>query len=244
MQKEQLQKLGLLESESKVYIALLNLGSTSTGKIARETELNRVSVYKALENLSKKGLVSHVIKANRKHFEAINPKVLENLIEEKKRQLDDIKKQIPTLEDIYKNSKKKVESNIYEGIKGAKALWDNWLKELKKGDEWLILGVPKSAEILGGYFKEFNKMRAKKGIHMRLIYNEDVTNLMEVRKKQPLTKVALMPREYITPASIEIVNNHVAIVVYEPEIIIFVINSKEVAHSFKQYFELLWKIAK
>src|SRR3989344_8785857 len=163
MQKEQLQKLGLLESESKVYLALLSLGSTSTGKIAKETELNRVSVYKALENLSRKGLVSHVIKANRKYFEATNPEVLEKIIEEKKKLLDNIKGQIPMLQEIYKGTKKKIESNIYEGIKGAKALWENWLKELKKGDEWLILGAPKSAEIFSGYFKEFNKRRAEKG---------------------------------------------------------------------------------
>src|SRR3989344_7302496 len=106
MQKEQLQKLGLLESESKVYLALLSLGSTSSGKIAKETELNRVSVYKALENLSKKGLVNYVIKANRKYFEAVNPRVLEDLIEEKKKQLDEIKKQVPLLEDMYKGTKK------------------------------------------------------------------------------------------------------------------------------------------
>ncbi|MCX6707905.1 MAG: hypothetical protein NT001_07290 [Candidatus Woesearchaeota archaeon] len=244
MQKEQLQKLGLLESESKVYLALLNLGSTSAGKIAKETELNRVSVYKALENLSKKGLVSHAIKANIKYFEAVNPAALGDLIEEKKKQLDEIKKQVPLLEDIYKGTKKKIESNIYEGAKGAKALWENWLKEMRKGDEWLILGAPKHAEIFGGYFEEFNKRRARKGIYMRLIYNQDATSLIKIREKQPLTKVALMSKEYVTPASIEIINDHIAIVVYEPEIIIFTINSKEVAHSFKQYFELLWKIAK
>ncbi len=243
MNKESLQNLGLLESESKVYLALVKLGSSSTGKIAKETKLNRVSVYKALENLSRKGLVNHVIKSNRKYFEAVNPEILKNLIEEKKKQLENINKQIPILKELFKSKKKEIESNIYEGFKGAKSLWESWLKELNKGDEWLILGAPKSAEVFGGYFKEFNKRRHKKGINMRLIYNENAKGLIEVRKKQPLTKIKIMSEEYITPASIEIIKDKVAIVLYQPQMILFVINSKEIAYSFKQYFELLWKIA-
>ena len=244
MEERQLQKLGLLDSECKVYLALIRLGQNSAGKIARETKLNRVSVYKALQMLIDKGLVSYVIKANIKHYEATNPNIINKLIEEKENELNKLKSQLPSLYELFKSTKKKVESNIYEGVKGVKALWENWLKELDKGDEWLILGAPKSAEIFGGYFKEFNKRRAKKGVHMRLIYNEDAKELIEVRKKQPLTKIKVMPKEYITPASIEIIKDKVSVVLYEPEIILFVINSTEVAHSFKQYFELLWEIAK
>lgn len=243
MDIKQLQFLGLLQSEAKVYLALLKLGASLSGKIAKETQLNRVSVYKALDNLSKKGLVSYVIKENIKYFEATDPKVIDDLIQKRKEQLEKISKQVPTLESLYKSTKKKVESNIYEGVKGTKAVWENWLKELKKGDEWIILGAPKSAELLGGYFEDFNKRRAKKGIRMKIIYNKDAKQLINVRKKQPLTEVKVMPKEYITPASIEIIKDKVAIVLYEPEKILFVLHSNEIKKSFEHYFNMLWEIA-
>ena len=243
MEAKQLEKLGLLESESRVYLALLSLGPSPAGKIAKETKLNRVSVYKALHKLIEIGLVSYVIKANRKEYEAADPSSINKLIAEKEQELEKLRGQLPSLRKLFETTKKAVGTNIYEGIKGAKTIWEELLKECKKGDEWLILGAPKSAAILGGYFRDFNVRRAKKGVRMKIIYNKNATELIKIRKKQPLTKVKVMPEEYITPASIEIVKNRALVVLYEPQILVFAINSKEVADSFRQYFNLLWKIA-
>lgn len=244
MKLEELSKLDLLQSEIKVYLALLELGSSSAGKIAKESKLNRGSVYKAVQILINRGLVSYVIKSNKKEYKASDPIVIKKLIKDKEEELKKLKRQLPSLAELYKKTKKKVETNIYEGINGAKTIWEELLKECKENDEWLILGAPKSAEILGGYFKDFNKRRAKRKVRMKIIYNKDATELIKIRKKQPLTRVKVMPKEYITPASLEVVNDKTLIVLYEPQIIVFSINSKEVANSFRQYFNLLWKTAK
>lgn len=235
--------LGLLDSERKVYLALLNLGQSSAGRIAKETKLNRVSVYKALQRLIDKGLVSYVIKANRKEYNAANPKAFERLIDEKQKNLEKIRKDLPSLHTLFEKKKKNAEAEIYEGIKGAKAIWEKLLDECKEKDRWLIMGAPKSAEIFGGYFKKFNKIRARKGTTLKIIYNKDAKMLLHVRKKQPLSEVRVMPKEYITPASLEVFNDHALLVLYEPQIMIFHIQSKEVADSFRSYFTLLWKIA-
>lgn len=242
MDVKQLEKLGLLESESRVYLALVKLGPSSTGKIARETKLNRVTVYKALDRLIALGLASSVIKARRKEYVAADPSTIRKLIEKQEHELKKLKEQLPELRKMFEATKKRVEANVYEGIKGAKTIWEELLEECRKGDEWLILGAPKSAAILGGYFKEFNERRAKKGVHMRIIYNKNAIELIKIRMKQPLTDVKVMPEEYITPASVEVVKDRALVVIYEPQLLVFAINSKEVANSFKQYFNLLWKI--
>lgn len=244
MEEKQLEKLGLLESESKVYLTLLKEGQNPVGKIAKQTSLNRGSVYKALETLMKKGFVAHVIKANTKEYKASSPEVVEKLIKEKEKELQKIKEQIPSLKKLFGSTKTEIETNIYEGIKGAKAIWENLLDKCKKNDVWLIIGAPKSAEIFGGYFKYFNEMRAKKKIGLKIIYNQEAKSLINVRKKQPLTKVKAMPKKYITPSSIEIVNDNVLIVLYFPQIIIFHIKNTEIAKSFKVYFDMLWNVGK
>jgi sugar-specific transcriptional regulator TrmB len=242
MEAEKLTKLGLLGSEARVYLELLKLGQSSAGIIAKETRLNRGSVYKGINSLLKLGLISYVIRANRKEFKASNPKTINKLIEEKQKNLSDLQKEIPSLLHLHETTKKKVVTNIYEGIKGAKAIWEILLDECKAGDEWLILGAPKSAELLGGFFKDFNKRRAKKRVKLNIIYNKNAKKLIEVRKKQPLTTVRVMPPEAITPASIEVVNDNALLVIYEPELIVFHIKSKEVSDSFRNYFRLLWMV--
>ncbi|MCK5026132.1 MAG: helix-turn-helix domain-containing protein [Nanoarchaeota archaeon] len=244
MKTEDLTNLGLLESEARVYLALLKLGQSSAGKIAKETKLNRNSVYKALHNLLEQGLVSYVIKANTKEYNASNPAQIERLIKEKEKELLNLKNQIPKYKEIFESTKKKVEADIYEGIKGAKTIWESLLDQSDENDEWLILGAPKSAEILGGYFIDFNNRRAKKKVKLKIIYNKEATELIKIRKKQRLTKLKVMPEEYITPASLEVINDNALLVIYGPQIIIFHLKSKEASDSFKAYFNLLWKIAK
>ncbi|MBM3234358.1 hypothetical protein FJZ19_04680 [Candidatus Pacearchaeota archaeon] len=239
-----LKEMGYLESEELVYVALLQLGKSSAGEIAKKTKLNRVSVYKALDNLVQEGLVSYIIEANKRIFKAVNPTKIREIINIKKLQLNEFEKQIPSLMKLFYEKKEKAQLNIYEGIKGAKTIWEQLLEESKEKDEWLILGAPKSAEILGGYFKDFNNRRVKKKVSMRIIYNKNATELIKIRKKQALTKIKTMPSEYITPASLEVLNDNTLLVIYEPQIIVFYIKNKQVANSFRQYFNLMWKLAR
>ena len=71
--EESLKEFGFSERESKVYIALLELGETTTGKISKMTRLNSSKIYDILERLIDKGLVSYVLKNKIKYFNALEP---------------------------------------------------------------------------------------------------------------------------------------------------------------------------
>src|SRR3989338_4063078 len=101
METKDLTQLGLLESESKTYFALLSIGQCSAGKIAKETKLNRVSIYKALFKLVDLGLVSYTIKANKKEYSASNPNSIKKLIEEKQNQLNALLTALPIFSSNY-----------------------------------------------------------------------------------------------------------------------------------------------
>src|SRR3989338_6757378 len=74
MQLEILQRVGLTPGEAKIYLALLELGQSTTGPIVNKSKVSTSKTYKILERLENKGLVSHIIKRNIIHWSAANPK--------------------------------------------------------------------------------------------------------------------------------------------------------------------------
>ena len=78
-----LEELGLSEAEAKVYLALLETGSTLAGPIIKKTALHRGTTYQILQRLIEKGLVSYVIKSGKRYFEATDPKHFKTLLKEK-----------------------------------------------------------------------------------------------------------------------------------------------------------------
>ena len=63
-----LRKVGLTDGESKVYLALLELGSSTTGPIVKEADIAKSIVYQILDRLIQKGLVSYIVKEKTKYF--------------------------------------------------------------------------------------------------------------------------------------------------------------------------------
>jgi len=92
MDDEALQKLGLTKGESAVYLALLELGESTAGVIAKKAGVSSSKVYEILERLMAKGLAGRVSKSGRMLFSASDPKALERMVAEKKKELDEQEK--------------------------------------------------------------------------------------------------------------------------------------------------------
>ena len=78
-----LEELGLSVEESKVYLAVLELGGSFASAIAKKAGVARVNCYHTLGNLVKKGLISTLSKNGVKYFTVDSPKILVNQMEEK-----------------------------------------------------------------------------------------------------------------------------------------------------------------
>ena len=57
-----LENIGLTDGEIKVYLALIKLGSSTSGPITDKSGVSRSKIYNILERLIQKGLVSYTIK--------------------------------------------------------------------------------------------------------------------------------------------------------------------------------------
>lgn len=247
--QEILEKIGLTEGESKVYLALLKIGISTIGNIIKEAKVSNSKIYDILDRLNKKGLVGTSLKNNIKHFEAKDPLKVKELINlreiEIRENKNDIEKILPDLQQMYKNSESIQEAEILQGIQGIKTFTEMILSKLNSGDTFYILGIPKeSTDALGPYFQEWHERRAKKKVYCKMLFNREAIERAEIRKKTPYTEVRFLPRGIITPALVDIGKDYVATLIFGDRPLCFVIKNKRVADSYLKYFELLWKIAK
>ncbi len=228
-------EMGLTGHEVKVYMALLELGPALAGRISRKTGIHRRNVYDITERLIKKGFAGYMLKNNRRLFEAVNPEKFVDVLKQREMELLE---NMPLLKGLYEKTKEKEETNFYKGKEGLRTVFEDQLTENNRR-EVLILGASHSAfEILPFYFKWYDKDRANKRIKVRIIASE------KFRKRIPLSEIRYLPRKYANPLAINIYKDKVAIILWKKEPIAIVIREKEVADSYRKYFEIMWRVAK
>lgn len=240
-----LEEAGLTKNEITVYKTLLEFGPSTAGPLTQKSGVHRSRVYESLNRLVDKGLVSYKIKANRKYFQAQNPEELIDFIEEKKEKLKSI---IPELSALQLIRPETHEANVFEGYKGLKSVFYSNLKGAKRGDCIYVVGARSgqdiSPETWTSFFKGFHKKRLAIGVRYKIIFNEDLrkSEIAKSMQKMKITDVGFI-KQY-TPASFNVFRNKVAIILWKKKPYAFVITSREVADSFRQYFNTLWKQAK
>ena len=138
---ELLEEIGLTKSEIKVYLALLELGSSTTGPIVEKSGASSSKIYEILDKLIQKGLASFVVEAGTKRFEAADPKRILDYLKEKeaklKKQEKEIEKILPELELKKTMAKYRSEAKVFKGVKGGETAFKYLINSMTKKDEWI-----------------------------------------------------------------------------------------------------------
>ncbi len=240
-----LKEIGLTDGEIKVYLALIKLGSTTTGQITKQSNISGSKVYEVLERLINKGLAAFVNKNNIKYFEATSPEKILNYLDEKQEKIQSekssIMKIIPELILKQQNTQKS-EVKVFTGFEGIKTANEDIISTLNKGEEWLSMGLTEQPETWEIYFNKKQKERAKKGIIHKHLINNKYKSLIQERKKLPYTQFKFLPEELEMPTSTEIYKDKVLIfILIKENPMAIMIHNKQVAESFRKYFQVLWK---
>ena len=160
-----LQRAGLSTGETKVYLALVELGLTSVGAIVSKSRISSSKVYEVLNRLIKKGLVSSINNEGVKQFKAENPNQLFDYIAEKEKDLQEVKedlgKNISSIMQRINNSENRATTTVYEGFKGMKSVFEKSLEELERGDNMYVSGISESTEEIRTYFIHYFKKQSK-----------------------------------------------------------------------------------
>ena len=236
MEESILIKAGLTANESMIYMLLLKTGEAIASNIAKQTNISRPHVYDSINRLMEKGLVSYVIKGNKRYFKAADPKELLNFLEEEKDKIGakqkEIKQSLPDLLKLQKEKKSKTSVEVYEGTEGLKTVL---MDIVSYGKSFIAFGAThKFEQVLPLFSQIFIKRREQKNIRAKILVVEGENPI-----KTKLNEYRWIPQEYSLPSSTIMYGNKTAILLWTGEPLGVIIESKEVADSYRSYFELL-----
>jgi len=250
MNTQILREIGLTEGEIKVYLALLKLGSTTSGPLTDNSGVSRSKIYNVLERLIKKGLVSFIIKEKTRYYQAEDPVRIQQYLDTKEKEFKKQKSEIDSLMPFLlkqKNSAQVLsEAQIYKGFKGVQAIVERIYMGLKKGESYCSLGIPVFQEDkYHDYWKKDHLRRMKAGISCNLLFNQGASReILKNRNSYKGADARYMPIQVDTPAWILVYKNVTAIILQGEDALSIEITNKEIAHSFQQYFDAFWKLSK
>lgn len=248
MESEILERIGFTKGEIKVYFALLELGNSTSGPIILKAKVSRSKVYEILERLKEKGIISESIKENVKYFQASSPERILDYIEEKqdsiKNQKQEFEKELPKLIQMQKSSEDRQEVKVYVGFKGIKTFYNEILKKLKKGDEYLAItfsDVSLDNEAIGNMFQAFHHNRAEKQIKAKILANIKDKEIQEKMNYSNTKFYEFRTTKQILPTGIVIANDIVATFNWGKKPRVFVTICKENAGHYRKFFYSIWK---
>ncbi|MEK6979418.1 MAG: helix-turn-helix domain-containing protein [Candidatus Micrarchaeota archaeon] len=242
MKEDILEDLGLSKAEIKVYISLLELGSSSAGAILQKCGLQNSVTHRALNSLIEKGLISYITEGKRKTYQATSPDFFYDFIEDKKTRFELL---LPELKKKQEGAEARSEAMVYKGKKGINEIYNRLLNSGEK--EYLTFGGGKRVtyEVMGeDWWKLLHSKRIARGIRARQVFDETIRKFGDELNKRPLSRVRFLSQEFEQLTETVIVGECVAIVMFTENPYGILIRDKSVADSYRKNFEILWEKAR
>ena len=233
-----LEDIGLSPTEIKIFLTILELGESKAGKIIEKSGLQSSSAYNAINSLINRGLVSYIKKSQVKYYKAADPEAILDYLDLKKREFLKI---LPELKE--KQNKKQSEGvEFFKSFKGMKTIMLELLKDAKKGDVYRTFSVENPEEYEKArekVFKATKQIIKDKEIKMKGLFHK--------KNRYKPAKSSIMQKRYLNapmPPNTIIINDKVAIISWHDEPSGILIHSKDIAQTYEEFFEHMWKKAK
>ncbi len=233
---EKLKLAGLSGNEARVYLELVKHGSIPARDIAKSLSMDRTLAYQVLHNLIDKGFAHYQKTGAKTYYSASKPDLVLTTFREKATQIESAIPELVKLSTMQQTPRPS--SEAYEGKQGLRVLFS----ELSHARDILIFGATgNSYDVLkwelGHVVKSFELAK----ITGRMIVDRTLQG-------HQMTKIKGLKMRYVTdaPASATttIYGNTVAIHTITDKPVVIIIRNKEIAQTYKNYFELLWRNAK
>lgn len=257
-----LEDLGLSEKEAQVYMATLSIGESSVQNIAKKSNVNRVTTYVMIEQLTQKGLMSSYTKGKKKMYVAERPERLLSLLYEKEKvirtQLTHFQGILPMLNAVMARSENKTTIRLYEGIEGLKAAHQVLAAAFKESgfDTYYEVIVPSISENLfsegdSPARDEVRKTVLENKITSKKIYVYD----SDLQKEKVLEGVAtfekitrrharMLARDLFNfTCEVGLYGNHTVFWLLKDNRMAIVIDDEVVTNNMRQLFFGLWSVS-
>lgn len=237
-----LKEIGFTEREIKVYIALIEIGTSTIGPLSLKTGLQPSKVYETLEKLREKGLISYTIVSKTKHFQATSPNEILNLLDEKKRQF---KGMLEELEEKRKYAASPQIAVVHEGYKAFKALYNRLIGEFKPKDYYWAFAFKNDYynPALTNFLRNVHYRMAEKKIDDRLIGHISMKKaILKTHGDNKNYKIRFT--DTLTPVGVAIINGKVINLLWGERPTAIEITSEQIHKQYKEFFLELWEKSK
>jgi sugar-specific transcriptional regulator TrmB len=244
--QKSLEFIGFSEKEVLVYLALLELGKGTVTQISRKAGINRPTGYHILASLESKELVRVSGKEPKQEYVAESPDQIEKILLKKldndQTYIKEARKIIPELKSIH-NVTDRPKVLFYEGKEGLEKVYEDTLTSTEPIRAYASVENMHSG--LPGYFPEYYKRRAGKGIAIRAIVpDSDTGRERKSFDSKEMRETALVPADaFQFIPEINIYDNKIMIASWREKLGI-IIESAEIADAMKKIYELAWAEAK
>lgn len=246
----QIMKELLNEKEQKVLAGLYRLNSATIGELAKETAINRTSLYPILEKLLQRGLISKLNIEDRIVYQAVSfadfKKWLEREKENTKKMADNLTNWLKFLE---KKSGPALLSDFryFEGVEGIKNLYaDSW-RDNKDKIIFCITDYKAAYETLGNFFRnEYFPNRINHGIKVKNLIPESKIGRADLKlRKKLLREVKFIDIFEDLGIEVNIYDDKVSIIAYDKVLPSGVlVKNVKISEAMKKIFHYLWDTSK
>ena len=243
-----LEAIGFTKGEVAVYLSLLELGETTTGAIIKSSGITGSKVYEILDRLAKKGLVSYITKERTRYFQASTPKRLIDYIDVKEKEMANRKRQIetiiPGLEAMRKQKQETQSAKLFEGYEGVRTVFNMILEKLEPGEEYYAFSLGEELKIkrVTAFLLSHHKKRIKKNIRLKIIADLHDKSLFKYLSRTRGIEVRFIKNP--VPLGVFIFKDSIATLTFREKPTAFLVRSRQISESYRQFFSYLWGLAK
>lgn len=233
------QRLGFTEKEAKIFLLIIQYGSSAASTLARLSGIKRTTVYNILNSLVAKGVVSYFRQGAYTYFQIDD---LNKLVLYEKERVNTAKILIDNLK-IYTGAQQNIQVNYYRGLEGYLNVYTEML-EVKPKE--ILCWTDNSFE------KHFTqqqdlinlKDRVKKNIYIRILMKEN-QRARDFKKEDKgcLRETRIIPADrYSFDSTVFVYQDYVAFFDFHEPITAIRINHPGIYVMMKEIFETCWPL--
>ena len=235
--EESLKYNGLSVGEAKVYLATLELGSATVLEIARKTSLKRPTCYLILDDLKRRGLVTVLPKSKKAVFMAESPQQLIEQLNVHQKKLHEV---LPVLQALQNRGKGRPGVRFYEGREALERMYVQEIYPTKK-IHFFGSSILNFSRAFPGLVDKGLWQFKKNSTFVQEIVSNDNEDVEYTRANQTKNhQIRVLPRGNQFLSDNVIFGNKVAIVSLR-SLFMVVIESEEVAETYRTLFQLAWR---
>ncbi len=239
-----LQAAGLSETEAKSYETLLNNVDWQPTKLAKVVQQTRTNMYKILDRLVALGLAERFDKDKKLHYRATNPSRLLELAHNLRTTRENAEKKLEL--HVQELTREFIKTNEQPGIRfyqGEKELKEIYFDQIKTKKPIYIIRPDYNMDLYDfDYMTEIRHMARKAGIERYAITPDRKKAPKNYKESDPymiLQRTWMKAGDYSAPVEWNAYGDKLAVLSFGNEALGMIIESPQIAESFKQLYILL-----